>query len=186
MRHDEVDAAEVDVSFERYRIEGSAFERYYDVFLQNMMRGRRFRITLVGGEQAVGVPTAGSIINPLDPNASFMFRSDSGQHFRIPFAALSDASPVDLVVGTIRTVDANTAAAGDIEVFLSPQEVELLWMAEGQVELNATLRGHRDFVDGAPGGTYKTLTVQGAAFRIDAIHRARGLLVAMTVTREDF
>lgn len=173
------------MSFERYRIEGSAFERYYDVFLQNMMRGRRFRITLVAGETAVGVPTAGSIINPMDPNAAFTFRMEDGKIFRIPFAALKEAAPAELIVGTLRTVDANTAAAGDLEVVLAPQDVELLWIAEGQVELNATLKGRGDVVSAAPRGTYRFLTVQGATFRIDAVRHVRGLLVALTVTRED-
>jgi len=82
------------MGLEKYRITPTQFDRYYDVFLQNTFQGRRFRITLVSGDLFAGVPTAGSIANPTDPNVSFYVRLDDGQTYRIPFSELQEATPV--------------------------------------------------------------------------------------------
>ena len=79
------------MGLERYRITPTSFDRYYDIFLQNSFRGRRFRITLVSGDSVEGVPTAGSIANPTDPNVSFFLRLDDGRSYRIPFTDLQEA-----------------------------------------------------------------------------------------------
>jgi hypothetical protein len=71
----------------------SNFDRYYDTFLQNSMRGRPFQI-VVDGERLVGVPTAGSVIDPSDPDASFNFHDQRGSSHRIRFADLEDARPI--------------------------------------------------------------------------------------------
>jgi hypothetical protein len=77
-------------SLERFRVSFSPFERYYDRFLQNSFRLRRYRIVLRGGEHVEGVPTSASMVDPSDPNVSFSFRADSG-FYRIPFAELESA-----------------------------------------------------------------------------------------------
>jgi hypothetical protein len=69
------------------------FDRYYDTFLQNALRGRRFKITLLSGESAEGVPTASSIADPGDPNASFPFLADDGKSYQIRFADLQHVAP---------------------------------------------------------------------------------------------
>jgi hypothetical protein len=79
------------MGLEKYRINPTSFDRYYDVFLQNSLRRRRFRITLLSGEHVDGVPTAGSIANPSNPDASFFFRLDDGHLYQIPFAHLKEA-----------------------------------------------------------------------------------------------
>lgn len=78
------------MSLDRFRVSLSAFENYYHLFLQNSFRLRRYRIVLRDGEQAEGVPTSGSIVDPRDPNVSFNFRADSG-FYRIPFSELEFA-----------------------------------------------------------------------------------------------
>jgi len=80
------------MGLEKYRITPTSFERYYDVFLTNAFQGRRFRLTLVSGESVEGVPTAGSIVNPADPNVSFVLRQDDGSVYRVPFAELREAA----------------------------------------------------------------------------------------------
>ena len=86
---------EVAMGLEKYRITPTSFDRYYDIFLQNSFRGRRFRITLVNGDSVEGVPTAGSIANPTDPKVSFFLRVDDGRSYQIPFADLSEALAVN-------------------------------------------------------------------------------------------
>lgn len=78
------------MSLDRFKIPLSAFESYYDRFLQNSFRQRRYRIVLRGGDQAEGIPTSGSLANPSDPDVSFNFRSESG-FYRIPFRELEFA-----------------------------------------------------------------------------------------------
>lgn len=82
------------MGLEKYRITPTPFDRYYDVFLQNSFQGRRFRITLVSGDSVDGVPTVGSIANPMDLNVSFYLRLDNGQAYRIPFSDLQEATPL--------------------------------------------------------------------------------------------
>ena len=77
-------------SLERYRVTLSPFVTYYDRFLQNMFRQRRYRIVLRNGEQVEGVPTTESLANPHDPNVGFNLRAESG-FYRIPFIELESA-----------------------------------------------------------------------------------------------
>ena len=82
------------MGIERYRVDisTSAFEKYYDVFLQNSLRGRRYAITLKSGEKAVGVPSAGSFVDPHNlENTEFFLRADGGAVYRIPFRDLQEA-----------------------------------------------------------------------------------------------
>jgi len=87
------------MGFSQYRVTrgASAFERYYDIFLQNSFAQKSFRIRSVGGEELIGIPMASSIINPSDPNAGFHFRSADGVAYFIPFRELEDAQPLDRV-----------------------------------------------------------------------------------------
>ena len=78
------------MSLERYRVTPSPFVTYYDRFLQNSFRQRRYRIVLRNGEQVEGVPTSGSVVDPRDPDVSFHLRADSG-FYRIPFTELDFA-----------------------------------------------------------------------------------------------
>ena len=79
------------MGFEQYRTGLSAFDLYYDKFLQNTFRSRSFLITLTSGESLMGVPTASSIVDPRDPRVYFSFRDSRGETYRIPFQALKSA-----------------------------------------------------------------------------------------------
>lgn len=79
------------MGFEQYRRDLTAFDRYYDKFLQNAFHGNTFKITLVSGDSLVGIPMAGSMANPADPEVFFFFRSLSGDAYRIPFRELARA-----------------------------------------------------------------------------------------------
>ena len=81
------------MSLHRYRTESSPFDRYYDRFLQNSFQQREYRIRLRDGDIAVGIPTAGSIADPRNPDISFNFKSDD-QFYRIPFRELESAEEV--------------------------------------------------------------------------------------------
>lgn len=78
------------MSLDRFKVSLSPFEKYYDRFLQNFFRQRRYRIVLRDGDQAEGIPTSSSIADPRDPNVSFDFRAESG-FYRIPFRELESA-----------------------------------------------------------------------------------------------
>jgi len=80
-------------TLDQYKVEPSSFDRWYDRFLQNNFTQRRFRITLTSGETVEGIPTAGSIANPNDPNVSFHLDAGDG-FYRIPFRALQTAEPL--------------------------------------------------------------------------------------------
>lgn len=69
------------------------FERYYDEFLRNGFRGRRYRITLNDGRVLEGVPMAGSIADPRNPDVDFAFKG-AGPGVRIRFADLVRAEPL--------------------------------------------------------------------------------------------
>lgn len=77
-------------SLDRYRVSPSPFERYFDRFVQNRFRQRRFRIVLRNGEQVEGVPITESLTHPPDPTVGFSLRADSG-FYRIPFIELESA-----------------------------------------------------------------------------------------------
>lgn len=144
----------------------SAFESYYDEFLQNAMRGRRYQITLGSGELATGVPTSGSIANPADPAVAFSFRADSGGVFRIPFAELREAFPIDSLPAIIRTVGPAVVAANDLMIQIPKTTVDGLREAPYAM-LTASLTSGR-FVPTAP-QLYKYLTVQGSDFAVASI-----------------
>jgi hypothetical protein len=78
------------MSLESFRITLSPFVTYYDRFLLNSFRQRRYRIVLRDGEQVDGVPTSGSAADPRDPSVSFNLRTESG-FYRIPFTELESA-----------------------------------------------------------------------------------------------
>lgn len=78
---------------ENFRVAPSPFVAYYDRFLQNWFRQRRFLIVLRDGDQVEGIPTTASIADPADPNVSFNLRADSG-FYRIPFSELLSAEEV--------------------------------------------------------------------------------------------
>ena len=172
------------MGLDRYKVSPNAFERFYDAFLQNSMRGRRYQIVLESGDTAVGVPTSGSIANPLDPNVSLAFRTDDGNVYRIPFAHLKDATVAEPVSCMVRTIDPFTLGGGDFEVMLDEPESERLLGADGNTTISGALRRAEDFVDGAPPGTYKFLTVRGSEFAISDIRRASSRdHIVISVTR---
>lgn len=76
---------------DRHRMTQSSFSKYYDVFLDNWMKRRTFKITLVSGETAVGVPIAGTVVSRLDPCASFKLKTRDGGVHEIPFVDLAKA-----------------------------------------------------------------------------------------------
>lgn len=78
------------MSLESFKIAPSPFVTYYDRFLQNTFRQRRYRIVLRDGEQVEGVPTTESLADPHDPNVGFNLRAESG-FYRIPFIELESA-----------------------------------------------------------------------------------------------
>jgi hypothetical protein len=140
---------------------GSAFRRYYDVFLQNSLRGRPFRIRLKSGEIADGIPTSGSIVNPADPNASFAFRIDTGARYRVPFEALAEVVPIEpALAGTLRE---QRAAAGsrDLTVKVPKDSAEGLMHADsGVVVLSVPWAG----TSVAPTHLYRFLVVEGRGY----------------------
>jgi hypothetical protein len=77
-------------SLERFRASPSPFERYFDRFVQNRFRQRRFRIVLRNGEQVEGVPTTESLTHQPAPNVSFNLQAES-EFYRIPFIELESA-----------------------------------------------------------------------------------------------
>jgi len=83
------------MGIEQYRIvQPSAFDKYYDVFLQNSLSQQRYRITLSDDQSYIGIPTCGSFVNPIDPNVSFSFLNNDGSEYRIPFSELKQATRV--------------------------------------------------------------------------------------------
>lgn len=153
--------------------EPSAFERYYDVFLQNSLRGRRYRITLGSGESLEGVPMSSSIADPRDPKVSFLFKADNERTYQIPFSFLQTADPAGMLVAVIRTVDVDTLAGGDLLVHIAADEAEKLQLADDLTTTSIVLSSRDDFQDQLP-GFYKYLTVQGRHFQIKKIERVRG------------
>ena len=49
---------------------------YYNLFLQNSTQGDRYCIKLEDGKTLEGVPTAGSMLDPNDPDAVFFIQFD--------------------------------------------------------------------------------------------------------------
>ncbi len=52
---------------------------YYDLFLNNNLRGDIYSIELIDGTTLKGVPKAGSMQNPTDPNATFILSSNNSR-----------------------------------------------------------------------------------------------------------
>ena len=48
---------------------------YYDLFFNNFLRGALYRIKFKDGTTLTGVPKAGSMLDPNDPNPTFFFRT---------------------------------------------------------------------------------------------------------------
>ena len=157
------------MTIDKYRVNPSAFQRYDDTFLQNSFKGHRFKIVLDSGDAPIGVPTSGSLVNPLDPNVSFTFKTDDGAVYRIPFAHLREAEVVDQVSCMVRTIDPTTVGGADFEVLILANESERLMLIDGPSSVVARVRTPGSFVEGAPTGTYKYLTVGGRDFRVKAI-----------------
>jgi hypothetical protein len=67
-----------------------AFGQFYDRFLQNSFRQKRYRITLTSGDVVDGVPTVGSIADPRDPEVAFSLTT-AEDYYRIPFRVLLNA-----------------------------------------------------------------------------------------------
>lgn len=169
---------------DRYKVKPSAFDRYYDAFLQNSLRGHRFRLRLKSGDAITGVPTSGSLANPNDPNVAFNLKTGDGHLYRIPFADLDDAASVEPVPGIVRTVDPTTWAAADFVVDIDEGEADRLHMVVDEATVRAQLHDPKSFVDSAPPGTYKFLTVGGRDFRIKKIGRLNVAAVELLVAPE--
>ncbi len=169
---------------DRYKVNPSAFDRYYDAFLQNSLRGHRFRLRLKSGDAVTGVPTSGSIADPKDPNVAFSLRTGDGHLYRIPFAELDDAASVEPVPGVVRTVDPTTWAAADFVVDIDDGEADRLYLSTDETTVRAQLHEPKSFVDSAPPGTYKFLTIGGRDFLIKKIGRVDGTAVELLVAPE--
>jgi hypothetical protein len=171
------------VGLEKYKVTSTAFERYYDIFLQNAFRGRRYKIVLASGDSSIGIPTSGSLVNPLDPNVSFAFKAEDGSVYRIPFADLKEASVEEPLICSVRTIDPHTAGGGDFSVLIQESDANRLFQAEAAESVFAGLRNEGDFVDGAPQETYKFLTVSGTDFKILEISRTSRTGLKLVVER---
>ncbi|MFS8071682.1 MAG: hypothetical protein ACMG6S_35380 [Byssovorax sp.] len=82
------------MGFEKYKVPLSAFDLYYDKFLQNSFRGKKYKVTLKSGDSLVGTPMVGSMANPSDPNVSFSFTGENGVTYRIPFREIDLADEI--------------------------------------------------------------------------------------------
>lgn len=171
------------MSFKKYSVSMSAFDRYYDQFLQNSFSSKRFRITLLSGDSAEGIPTAGSVINPFDPNASFRFRTADGKMYRIPFAELQEAVSIEPVICMVHTVDPSMRAGGDFSAEMTEPEAERLLMADAPITVSARTQPNTPYVDGAPRDYYKYLTIRGTEFAIKEIKRSGANEVSITAER---
>lgn len=78
------------MSLTQYKITATSFDRYFDEFLYNAFRQLKYRITLVGGETAIGVPVVNLAQSPQDQNVRFFFKTEDG-FYRIPFLELTSA-----------------------------------------------------------------------------------------------
>jgi hypothetical protein len=154
------------MGFEQYRQNLTSFDRYYDLFLQNNFGGKPFKITLQGGDSAVGLPTSGSIVNPADPNVAFSFRTRGGS-YRIPFRELQHAE--EMVDCMVRTVGPHTLAASDFPVYVSKPDVERMRETDQPLEIVAEIGDDNRYARGAPRGTYKFLTSGGWEVEIRSI-----------------
>lgn len=86
------------MGIDKYKVDTpSAFDRYYDEFLNNSLspQGRRYKVSLRDGTVVEGRPSAGSFVDPTDPDVTFNFVADDGGRYRIPFKDLVSADSLD-------------------------------------------------------------------------------------------
>lgn len=143
----------------------SSFRRYYDAFLQNSLRGRRYRIRLATGEIAEGVPTSGSMVDVRQSNPTFSFRTDAGALYRLPFDVLVDAVPIDGEAAFLRE-RLRVAGGRDLLVRIPKDNAESLRNADHGVVLVDATWGSNNV---APTQLYKFLTIQAAEYAIREI-----------------
>lgn len=169
------------MSLDKYRSALTAFDKYYDLFLQNSLKRVRYRIMLTNGESAVGIPTAGSMADPRDPNMRFFFRADDGSRYNIPYSELKEVAPIDAIRGEIRTIHPHTLGGGDFAVLAEKEDLERLLNSSGRSTLRVTVASEVGFVDGAPHNYYKYLTIQGFYYRIITIKRLSAIEIELTI-----
>jgi hypothetical protein len=143
----------------------SSFRRYYDAFLQNSLRGRRYRIRLATGEIADGVPTSGSMVDVRQTNPTFSFRTDVGALYRFPFNVLVDAVPIDAEAAFLRE-RLRVAGSRDLLVQIPKDNAECLRGVDHSIVLVNANWGSSNV---APTHLYKFLTIQAAEYEIKEI-----------------
>ncbi len=84
------------MGIEKYRIKTHpSFDKYYDLFLRNVPKGKYFKITSTDGDSIIGIPTACLMVKPDDPDVSFKLKTDSGDMYEIPYRVLEEVEAVD-------------------------------------------------------------------------------------------
>lgn len=162
------------MSFNKFQQKtATPFELYYDRFLQNSMARKLYIITLLDDDEfEIGIPTAGSIADPRDPEVRFYFRADNGKAYRIPFREISDAQ--ELIECRVHTLAPNTEGGSDFSIYLKMAEVEKLLGCE-EPDTPHSVLGYllirTRYDQYAPIGTYKYLTVHAMNFSIDSIEK---------------
>ena len=58
----------------------------YHEFLQNSLNGYSYSVTLSNGRTLVGIPIAGSFVNPFSPSASFTMHLEDGTTVEVPWS----------------------------------------------------------------------------------------------------
>ena len=96
------------MGLDKFEVKISSFERYYNLFLQNSLQGKKFKIKLVGEKNwHIGIPSAGSFVNPRDlDGTNFTFVSE-GNTYQIPFRNLAEAELQSCSLDVLLTVDLN-------------------------------------------------------------------------------
>ena len=81
------------MGIEKYRVKvHPSFEKYYDLFRNNILRGKTYKITLTTGESIKGIPKCGlALLDITDPHVSFTLQSIAGDLYKIPFMVLEKA-----------------------------------------------------------------------------------------------
>jgi hypothetical protein len=72
---------------DKYKVELGTTRRWYDVFVTNTYHRKTFRITLVCGDVAEGIPTCTPVL-AFDEQVRFWFWGSDGNFYCIPFGEL--------------------------------------------------------------------------------------------------
>lgn len=88
------------MNLDKYRVkEPTSFDRYYSIFLQNIVRQKNYKITLNDDTSYTGIPTCGLFLtfaNNSNVERSFYFKIDCSL-YNIPFSELKEATLVNVL-----------------------------------------------------------------------------------------